>query len=124
VKRGVSGMRTSEIAKQVGVGLTNLSFHLTELGRSGLLRRNRGALLREARIKKLERQQLLGGRPTDFAELHLPKDRLVTVGPGCYLCCAGAAVLVDHAPYDLTLRTPMAPLRGAIWATSPLPVAQ
>ena len=63
-------MRTSEIAEQVGVGPTNLSFHLTELGRSGLLRRNRGALLREARIKKLEREQLLlGGRPTDFADV-------------------------------------------------------
>jgi ArsR family transcriptional regulator, arsenate/arsenite/antimonite-responsive transcriptional repressor len=41
VKRGASGMRTSEIATQVDVSPTNLSFHLTELGRAGLLRRNR-----------------------------------------------------------------------------------
>jgi ArsR family transcriptional regulator, arsenate/arsenite/antimonite-responsive transcriptional repressor len=41
VKHGASGMRTREIAQQVDVSPTNLSFHLAELGRSGLLRRNR-----------------------------------------------------------------------------------
>jgi ArsR family transcriptional regulator len=41
VKHGASGMRTSEIAKQIDVSPTNLSFHLTELSRAGLLRRHR-----------------------------------------------------------------------------------
>jgi ArsR family transcriptional regulator, arsenate/arsenite/antimonite-responsive transcriptional repressor len=41
VRHGASGMRTREIAQQVDVSPTNLSFHLTELGRAGLLRRDR-----------------------------------------------------------------------------------
>jgi DNA-binding transcriptional ArsR family regulator len=41
VKCRPSGMRTSEIARQVGVSPTNLSFHLAELDHAGLLRRDR-----------------------------------------------------------------------------------
>jgi DNA-binding transcriptional ArsR family regulator len=41
VKRGASGMRAGDIARQVGLGATNASFHLNELARSGLLRLRR-----------------------------------------------------------------------------------
>lgn len=41
VKRGASGMCAGDIARHVGLGATNASFHLKELGRSGLLRLTR-----------------------------------------------------------------------------------
>jgi len=37
VQAGPSGMRAGELAKQVGISSTNLSFHLKELDRAGLL---------------------------------------------------------------------------------------
>jgi ArsR family transcriptional regulator len=41
VKRGPSGMPAGEIAERVGIGPTNMSFHLKELDRAGLLRATR-----------------------------------------------------------------------------------
>jgi len=37
VKRGPSGMPAGEIAEKIGIGPTNMSFHLKELERAGLL---------------------------------------------------------------------------------------
>jgi DNA-binding transcriptional ArsR family regulator len=37
VKAGPSGMPAGEIAEKVGIGATNMSFHLKELDRAGLL---------------------------------------------------------------------------------------
>ena len=41
VKRGPSGLPAGEIADKVGIGPTNMSFHLKELDRAGLLRATR-----------------------------------------------------------------------------------
>jgi ArsR family transcriptional regulator len=41
VRRGPSGMPAGEIAEKVGIGPTNMSFHLKELDRAGLLRATR-----------------------------------------------------------------------------------
>jgi ArsR family transcriptional regulator, arsenate/arsenite/antimonite-responsive transcriptional repressor len=41
VRRGPSGMPAGEIAERVGIGPTNMSFHLKELDRAGLLRATR-----------------------------------------------------------------------------------
>jgi len=41
VKRGPSGMPAGEIAEKIGIGPTNMSFHLKELERAGLLRATR-----------------------------------------------------------------------------------
>jgi ArsR family transcriptional regulator, arsenate/arsenite/antimonite-responsive transcriptional repressor len=41
VKQGPSGMPAGEIAGRIGVGATNMSFHLKELERAGLLRATR-----------------------------------------------------------------------------------
>ena len=41
VKQGPSGMRAGDIADQVGISATNMSFHVKELDRAGLLRANR-----------------------------------------------------------------------------------
>jgi ArsR family transcriptional regulator, arsenate/arsenite/antimonite-responsive transcriptional repressor len=41
VKQGPSGMPAGEIAEQVGISATNMSFHLKELDRAGLLRATR-----------------------------------------------------------------------------------
>jgi ArsR family transcriptional regulator len=41
VKRGPSGMPAGDIAEALGIGATNLSFHLKELDRAGLLRATR-----------------------------------------------------------------------------------
>ena len=38
VKQGPSGMPAGEIAEHVGISATNMSFHLKELDRAGLLR--------------------------------------------------------------------------------------
>ncbi len=37
VQAGPSGMRAGELAKRLGISATNLSFHLKELDRAGLL---------------------------------------------------------------------------------------
>src|SRR5262245_11590797 len=41
VKRGPSGLPAGEIADRVGIGPTNLSFHMKELDRAGLVRATR-----------------------------------------------------------------------------------
>lgn len=41
VKEGPSGMPAGEIAEEVGISATNVSFHLKELDRAGLLRATR-----------------------------------------------------------------------------------
>jgi DNA-binding transcriptional ArsR family regulator len=41
VKRGPSGLAAGEIADRIGIGPTNLSFHLKELDRAGLIRATR-----------------------------------------------------------------------------------
>jgi DNA-binding transcriptional ArsR family regulator len=41
VKRGPSGLPAGEIAERVGISATNMSFHLKELDRAGLLRATR-----------------------------------------------------------------------------------
>ena len=41
VKRGPSGMPAGEIATKIGIGPTNMSFHLKELERADLLRATR-----------------------------------------------------------------------------------
>ena len=41
VKRGPTGMPAGEIAQRVGIGPTNMSFHLKELDRAGLLHATR-----------------------------------------------------------------------------------
>ena len=41
VKCGSSGLPAGEIAERVGIGPTNMSFHLKELDRAGLLRATR-----------------------------------------------------------------------------------
>ena len=41
VKRGPSGMPAGEIAEKIGISATNMSFHLKELDRAGLLRATR-----------------------------------------------------------------------------------
>jgi DNA-binding transcriptional ArsR family regulator len=41
VKQGPSGMPAGDIADKVGIGATNMSFHLKELERAGLLRATR-----------------------------------------------------------------------------------
>lgn len=41
VKQGPSGMPAGEIAEKVGISATNMSFHVKELDRAGLLRATR-----------------------------------------------------------------------------------
>ena len=41
VKQGPSGMPAGEVAERVGISATNMSFHLKELERAGLLRATR-----------------------------------------------------------------------------------
>ena len=41
VKKGSAGMPSTEIAKRAGMGPSNTSFHLKELGHAGLLRSTR-----------------------------------------------------------------------------------
>jgi DNA-binding transcriptional ArsR family regulator len=41
VKQGPAGMPAGDIADKVGIGATNMSFHLKELERAGLLRATR-----------------------------------------------------------------------------------
>ena len=41
VKQGPSGMPAGDIADQVGISATNMSFHVKELDRAGLLRATR-----------------------------------------------------------------------------------
>ena len=41
VKHGPSGLPAGEIAERVGISATNMSFHLKELDRAGLLRATR-----------------------------------------------------------------------------------
>lgn len=49
VEKGVSGMPAGEIADKLGIGPTNMSFHLKELDRAGLLRSTRqGRFIRYA----------------------------------------------------------------------------
>jgi|SRR5688572_10557224 DNA-binding transcriptional ArsR family regulator len=49
VKRGPSGMPAGEIAEEIGIRPTNMSFHLKELDRAGLLRATReGRFIRYA----------------------------------------------------------------------------
>lgn len=49
VEQGPSGMPAGEIAEEVGIGPTNMSFHLKELDRAGLLRSTReGRFIRYA----------------------------------------------------------------------------
>lgn len=49
VERGPSGMPAGEIADKVGIGATNMSFHLKELDRAGLLHSTReGRFIRYA----------------------------------------------------------------------------
>lgn len=49
VKQGPSGLTAGEIAEKVGISATNLSFHLKELDRAGLLRASRhGRFIRYA----------------------------------------------------------------------------
>jgi ArsR family transcriptional regulator len=49
VKQGPSGMPAGEIAERIGIGPTNMSFHLKELDRAGLVRATRdGRFIRYA----------------------------------------------------------------------------
>jgi DNA-binding transcriptional ArsR family regulator len=49
VEQGPSGMPAGEIADKLGIGPTNMSFHLKELDRAGLLRSTRqGRFIRYA----------------------------------------------------------------------------
>jgi DNA-binding transcriptional ArsR family regulator len=49
VAHGPSGMPAGEIADKIGIGATNMSFHLKELDRAGLLRATRqGRFIRYA----------------------------------------------------------------------------
>lgn len=49
VEKGASGMPAGEIADKLGIGPTNMSFHLKELDRAGLLRSTRqGRFIRYA----------------------------------------------------------------------------
>jgi DNA-binding transcriptional ArsR family regulator len=49
VAHGPSGMPAGEIADRIGIGATNMSFHLKELDRAGLLRATRqGRFIRYA----------------------------------------------------------------------------
>ncbi len=49
VAEGPSGMPAGEIADRIGIGATNMSFHLKELDRAGLLRATRqGRFIRYA----------------------------------------------------------------------------
>jgi DNA-binding transcriptional ArsR family regulator len=49
VEQGASGMRAGEIAEQLGIGAPNMSFHLKELDRAGLLHSTReGRFIRYA----------------------------------------------------------------------------
>jgi DNA-binding transcriptional ArsR family regulator len=49
VEQGPSGLPAGEIADKVGIGATNMSFHLKELDRAGLLRATRqGRFIRYA----------------------------------------------------------------------------
>ena len=49
VAQGPSGMSAGEIADRIGIGATNMSFHLKELDRAGLLRATRqGRFIRYA----------------------------------------------------------------------------
>jgi DNA-binding transcriptional ArsR family regulator len=49
VEQGPSGMPAGEIADRIGIGATNMSFHLKELDRAGLLRATRqGRFIRYA----------------------------------------------------------------------------
>jgi len=49
VAEGPSGMPAGEIAHRIGIGATNMSFHLKELDRAGLLRATRqGRFIRYA----------------------------------------------------------------------------
>jgi DNA-binding transcriptional ArsR family regulator len=41
VKQGASGLPAGEIAEKVGISATNMSFHLKELDRAGLVRATR-----------------------------------------------------------------------------------
>jgi ArsR family transcriptional regulator len=49
VKQGPSGIPAGEIAEKIGIGPTNMSFHLKELDRAGLVRATRdGRFIRYA----------------------------------------------------------------------------
>jgi ArsR family transcriptional regulator, arsenate/arsenite/antimonite-responsive transcriptional repressor len=71
VKRGPSGMPAGEIAEHIGIGPTNMSFHLKELDRAGLLRATRdGRYIRYAihvegmrKLLTYITEECCGGRP-------------------------------------------------------------
>ena len=63
VKQGPSGMPAGEIADQVGISATNMSFHLKELDRAGLLRATR-----EGRLHPLRRRRRRHARAADLPD--------------------------------------------------------